>query len=189
MLVLDPVTSYFFKHLEDDGLMHYAESVGMLTPERKSGMLSGSASFSASHSGVLRSQSCEKKSTDGFDTSQVGLYFDTSPVPLRPEPTGLKRSTMDGSARRIPTSHFAPAFPGMMSMKSVHFDLSDNEIQGISFSEVASDCRNDVGYSLSASELFVLDPHRPEMEKQEATHTSKLQTSVGRGHLSAHAPL
>jgi hypothetical protein len=150
MLVLDPLIAYFFKHLEDDGLMHYAESVGMLTPGRKSGMLYGSASFRASYSGVARNQFYHRQSTDGFDSSQVGLYFDSSPTPLRSEPLGL-------TAERIPLRLLTPSFPGMMPMEnsSVHFGLSDNESHGHSISGVETDRKNDVGYTLSASELYV----------------------------------
>ena len=130
MLVLDPLIAYFFKHLEDDGLMHYAESVGMLTPERKSGMMYRSASSDSRESHFYHRQS-----TDGFNTSQVGLYFDSSPIPLRSEPVGLKGSMMDGTTERIPSSLLTPTFPGMMSMehsplkgrKSVHFGLSADE--------------------------------------------------------------
>ncbi len=159
MLVLDPLIAYFFKHLENDELMHYAESVGMLTPERKSGTLYGGASFRDLYSGVFRSQFYNGQSTDGCNSSQVGLYFDSSPVPLRPVPVGLKGPPTDGTAEQT----LAPIFPGLLSMekspskgrKSVHFGLSGNERHGRSISEFEKERENNVGYSLSSSELFV----------------------------------
>ncbi len=159
LLVLDPLIAYFFKHLENDELMHYAESVGMLTPERKSGTLYGRASFRDLYCGVSRSQLHHRRSTDGGNSSQVGLSFDSSPVPLRPEP-GLTGPPIDGTAEQTPSIHLAPIFPGLLSMekspskgrKSVHFGLSGNESHGQSFDR---ERKNDVGYSLSSSELFV----------------------------------
>ena len=163
MLVLDPLIAYFFKHLEDDGLMHYAESVGMLTPERKIGMMHRSASSDSRASYTRESHFYHRQSTDGFNTSQVGLYFDSSPIPLRSEPVGLKGSMTDGNTERIPSSLLTPTFPGMMSMehsplkgrKSVHFGLSEDENLVSTVSGVPMERNNNVGYSLSASELFV----------------------------------
>lgn len=163
MLVLDPLIAYFFKHLENDELMHYAASVGMLPCERKSGTLYGGASFRDLYSGVSRSQFYHGQSTDGCNSSQVGLYFDSSPVPLRPEPIGLKRPPTDGTAEQIPPILLAPIFPGLLSMekspskgrKSVHFGLSGTESHGQPVSEFEKERKNNVGYSLSSSELFV----------------------------------
>merc|ERR1711957_703508 len=43
ILVFDPCCKYFFQHIEEDeGLMHYAENAGLLTPERKRNELFGS---------------------------------------------------------------------------------------------------------------------------------------------------
>ncbi len=146
LLVLDPLTAFFFKHLEDDGLMRCAESVGMLTPERKSGMLYRSGeSFRASSTSVSGNSFYHRKSADGFNTSQVGLYFDSSPVLIRSEPSITKGSMNDGTSDRVPFNLLPPSFPDipmesspLKERKSVHFGLNENGCQELFLSRSTS---------------------------------------------------
>ncbi|KAL7534830.1 hypothetical protein ACHAXR_011306, partial [Thalassiosira sp. AJA248-18] len=141
MLVLDPLKNYFFEHIdEDDLLMNYAESVGMLTPERKSGMLYGSTgSFGA----LSQRHFFHRKNSDAYNTSQVGLTYDASPMSSRYELSSMvstEGSSMDGTERQLLSTPRRTTFSGMpmennsplKKQKSVHFGLfDDNENQSV----------------------------------------------------------
>ncbi len=168
MLVLDPLTAYFFNHLEEDeGLMHYAESVGMLPPERRSGSLgrpSGVHDISpvASTTGGSQRYLFRRQFSAPFNTSSVGLSVDASPHTSRHEllsMTSTEESQTDGSTDMIsielslngatghmPSSLIQPSYSGIpmenspkKNNRSVHFDLFNEEN------------RSSVGYSLSSS--------------------------------------
>ncbi len=87
MLVLDPLTAYFFNHLEGDvGLIHYAESVGMLTPERRSGSLwrpdaaHGVPALASTGAAADPIYFFHRQISYPFNTSSVGLSVDASPI-------------------------------------------------------------------------------------------------------------
>jgi len=163
ILILDPLTRFFFEHIEEDeGLMHYAESVGMLTPERKSGMLYGSAGSLGTSAGGSMGKSHffhHKHSSDAFNTSQVGLSFESSPVSSRSFFLPRMISTdgsMDGIVDRLPSSLLPPSFSGipmenspMKKRKSVHFGLFGNVSQTTQSVAKEEDIDKSVGYSLS----------------------------------------
>ena len=127
MLVLDPISDYLFHHLEeDDGLIRYAESVGMLSPRNNESL--------ATTIGDSRRQFFHKNS-DGFSTSSVnlGLNFDASPFASRNEllnmiPSQTDESTMliEELSHVVPTP--SPSYSGMAMEnspvkrnKTVHF--------------------------------------------------------------------
>lgn len=101
MLALDPMSGYLFHHLqEDDGLMRYAESVGMLTP-RNSELLA--TPVCGSQRQILHK--------DGFSTSSMnlGLNFDASPFASRNELLNMIPSQTDESTMSIEeVSHVVP---------------------------------------------------------------------------------
>jgi hypothetical protein len=106
MLVLDPMSDYLFHHLEeDDGLMRYAESVGMLTPRNSESL--------ATFIGDSQRQFLHKNS-DGFNTSSVnlGLNFDASPFASRHDLNMIPSQT-DESTMSIEVSHVVPTYSGM----------------------------------------------------------------------------
>eukprot|EP00804_Cyclotella_cryptica_P004665 CCRYP_018241-RA/>CCRYP_018241-RA protein AED:0.03 eAED:0.03 QI:1086/1/1/1/1/1/4/195/610 len=75
VVLFDPLKNFLFRHIkEDEGLMHYAESIGILSPERK--LVTGSASDlflgTSGSSKFLR----RFASTTFNNSSQVGLAFD-----------------------------------------------------------------------------------------------------------------
>jgi len=145
--------------------MHIAESVGMLTPERKSGsgMLHGSTGSLGAGSGSSRRHFFRRRSSDAFNTSQVGLAYDASPVSSRYDLQSMvstEGSLTDGM-ERLPSSLHPPSFSGMAMQnsplkkrKSVHFGLFDNGNQSARKEEVDKS----VGYSLSSSELQASTP-------------------------------
>lgn len=106
MLVLDPLSDYLFHHLEeDDGLMRYAESVGMLTPR---------------NSESLATTIGDTKNCDGFNTSSVnlGLNFDASPFASRNEllnmiPSKTDESTMSTEEVSHVVRTQSPSYSGM----------------------------------------------------------------------------
>ena len=111
MLVLDPMSDYLFHHLEeDDGLMRYAESVGMLTPRNSESL---TTTIGDSQRQFLH------KNSDGFNTSSVnlGLNFDASPFASRHDlnmiPSQTDESTMsiEEVSHVVPTS--SPSYSGM----------------------------------------------------------------------------
>ena len=158
MIVLDPLTDYFFQHIEKrEGLMAAAESLGILTPERNSDVIMGSAgSLGGSRRHFFRQDS------DARNTSQVGLSFD-SPVPSRYDIQSMlstEGSVTDDSLDHIPSSLLPPSLLSGMPMqnsssplkkeKSVHFGLFENNE---SDSRREDFIKSDVGYSLSSTEL------------------------------------
>ena len=118
MLVLDPMSDYLFHHLEeDDGLMRYAESVGMLTPRN-------SESLGDSQRQFLH------KNSDGFNTSSVnlGLNFDASPFASRHDLNMIPSQTDESTMSIEEVSHVVPSYSGMAMEnspvkrnKTVHF--------------------------------------------------------------------
>ena len=155
MLVLDPLTAYLFNHLEEDeGLMHYAESVGMLTPERRSGSLgrpSGAHDIStlASSTGGSQRYLFHRQFSTPFNTSSVGLSVDASPHSSRHEllsMTSTEESQTDGSTDMISmeltlkgATRQVPSSLIQKNNRSVHFDLFNEENT------------SSVGYALSSS--------------------------------------
>ena len=145
MLVLDPLTAYFFNHLEEDeGLMHYAESVGMLTPERRSGSLgrpSGAHNISTLTSiGGSQKYLFHRQFSTPFNTSSVGLSVDASPQSSRHEllsMTSTEESQTDGSTEismelngatgQVTSSLIQPSYSGM----AVHFDLNEENSSSV----------------------------------------------------------
>mmetsp|Transcript_25511 Transcript_25511/g.61348 ORF Transcript_25511/g.61348 Transcript_25511/m.61348 type:complete len:886 (-) Transcript_25511:178-2835(-) len=190
MLVLDPMAGFFFKHIEEDeGLMHYAESVGMLTPERKpmsygsAGSL-GAASASSGHRRHLFSPTLHKRDSDAFNTSQVGLFFDASPVSSR-SVLGSMLST-DGSSDGLdrlplPPSLLPPSFSGMPMEnsplkkrdKSVHFGLLSNAHNNPQSASNDETDKISVGYSLSSHELHADEPTTLENTVHNKARTSE----------------
>lgn len=154
MLVLDPLTAYFFNHLDGDvGLIHYAESVGMLTPQRRSGSLCRpSGAHDAPHlasTGVAADPRYlfHRQVSNHFNTSSVGLSVDASPYSSRHEllsMTSTDGSQTDGatdmlSMEELPwkeasrkSDHTQRPYPDIpmknspqKNNRSVHFDLFD----------------------------------------------------------------
>ncbi len=110
-----------FRHIEEDeGIIHYAESVGILTPEIKAGGQSGSFASLVGH-GFLGTSN-----RDVIDTSQsqVGLSLldDDIQSPIVTKSTILRGSSYDNF-------HYEPTIPMGRSpsktRKSVHFGLMD----------------------------------------------------------------
>ena len=107
MLVLDPMSDYLFHHLEeDDGLMRYAESVGMLTPRNSESL--------ATTIGDSQRQFLHKNS-DGFNTSSVnlGLNFDASPFASRHDLNMIPSQTDESTMSIEEVSHVVPSYSGM----------------------------------------------------------------------------
>jgi len=128
MMVLDPVIDFFFQHIEEDkGLMHIAETMGILTPERKSCLFGSTGSLGAGDCSSSTKPSLRRQRSQAFNTSQVGLAYDASPVSSR---YNLASST-DG-IEHLPLPLHPPSFLGLNSPlekhKSVHFGLADNDI-------------------------------------------------------------
>ena len=145
ILVFDPCCEYFFQHIEEDeGLMHYAESAGLLTPERKRNELFGSTN-SLGNSG--KRHLFFRKNSDAYTTSQVGLSYDSSPVSSRYELQSMVStdgSSMDVHEERLPSSLRQSTFADLpvqnfplKKRRSVHFGLfenNDNKDNGIGLS-------------------------------------------------------
>jgi hypothetical protein len=71
IVVIDPMIGFFFQHIkeEDEGFfMQYAESMGIISPERRSGYFSD-ATFGRTGS----KRHFHRVSSDQYNTSQVGL--------------------------------------------------------------------------------------------------------------------
>ena len=127
MLLIDPARNYFFSHVEeDDPLMNYAASVGMLTPERKSAFFG----TEAQEAEEPHRFSLYRSDSDAFSTSQVGLFVDddsvndvmssTSMIPSVVSPTSsLHLPSFAGASRRLTKS-------GGPTTKSVHFGLNND---------------------------------------------------------------
>lgn len=127
MLLIDPARNYFFSHVEeDDPLMNYAASVGMLTPERKSAFFG--TEVEEPRFSLYRSDS------DAFATSQVGLFVDDDSV------NDIVGSTSMISSDVSPTSSLhLPSFAVTSKrliksggppnrQKNVHFGLSEDGV-------------------------------------------------------------
>lgn len=150
MLVIDPLTAFFFEHIDEDvGFMRVAESVGMLTPERKSSTRSGLGGIGGVDRGDSRMHFYKRLSSDAFATSQVGLSYDgDSPVSSHynlQESSLLSTEASTSMDDTVPLQH-SP----LRVRKSVHFGVFDHDephrpgIMGESES---------VGYSLSSHDL------------------------------------
>lgn len=93
VLLFDPLKTFFFRHIkEDEGLMSYAESFGMLSPERRFAGHDNITDFGGMddpNRTFLRRYSSNTMN----DTSQVGLAFDFSPEPSRQDLKSMFSST------------------------------------------------------------------------------------------------
>lgn len=122
MMVLEPMADFFFQHIEEDeGLMHIADTVGMLTPERKSGFFGSTESLEAGSGSFGKHNFFGRQRS----TSNVGLAYDASPI-SRHNQEGLPSPLLfppppflDTSEQHIP----------LKKRKSVHFGLIDNAKQ------------------------------------------------------------
>lgn len=129
---------FLFRHItEDDGIMHYAESVGILTPERKVG--STEAFVFGSKNSYLRRGSAGVYN----NSSQVGLSFDSptsSRYDLKSMVSTEDTTTSVGSGgdllqQEYPISPPSPRHSILIPMhrspsrnrKSVHFGLHTDE--------------------------------------------------------------
>lgn len=187
MLVLDPLVGYFFEHIEEDeGMMKLAESVGMLTPERKRNSLYGSTGSIGAFAGAGGSMRGSRHffhrlNSDGFNTSQIGLSFDApSPTPSRFALSST--SSMEGGplmdAVPLPPSLHQPNFTGMAMEnsplrrreKSVHFGLFDSDGGQGKHTEMVKG--SSVGYSLSTNEL------NPGGEEEDGATTDEMPRST-----------
>ena len=169
MLVFDPAVEYFFEHIQEDeaeGFMQFAQSAGMLTPERKShGLLNGSTE---SLKGSSSKRSFFRGDSDA-SINQVGMNFE-SPMVKRYELSSMllstESSTTDGDImEKMPSNLLPPSFmpsddaatspqlkvrttsSPLKKEKSVHFGIfseSDRELN-----------KSGVGYSLSSHDLHI----------------------------------
>lgn len=169
--------------------MHIAESVGMLTPERKSGMLYGSSATLAIGSASGKGHFFRRLSSEVY-TSQVGLTYDASPPSSR---YNLQESLVSTDASSMDaTEHLPPSLhqPNLAEMpmhhsplkhrKSVHFGLFDNDDRR---STNRDSIDRSVGYSLSSSELN--SPPKPFEEFSKAVRgiDKNVSWSLGPGEL------
>ena len=127
MLLIDPARNYFFSHVEeDDPLMNYAASVGMLTPERKSAFFGTEGESAKAQFSFYRSDS------DALTTSQVGLFVDDDSVNDITNSTSMISSDVSSTS-----SLHLPSFAGTPKrliksggppnrQKSVHFGLNED---------------------------------------------------------------
>jgi len=142
IVVMDPMIGFFFEHIEEedeDFFIHYAESMGMISPERRSGH------FSDASIGLIGSKRhfLHRRRSDSYSTSQVGLsLFDdgiqsmastessgsfTAVIPM--QSPSRKTSELD-SATQPPPPTPGPATPSLQfspsrKNRSVHFGLHD----------------------------------------------------------------
>jgi hypothetical protein len=142
IVVMDPMIGFFFEHIEEedeDFFIHYAESMGMISPERRSGH------FSDASIGLIGSKRhfLHRRRSDSYSTSQVGLsLFDdgiqsmastessgsfTAVIPM--QSPSRKTSELD-SATQPPPPTPEPATPSLQfspsrKNRSVHFGLHD----------------------------------------------------------------
>lgn len=173
IVVMDPMIGFFFEHIEEDEedfFIHYAESMGMISPERRSGHFSD-ASFGRTGS----KRHFHRLSSDPYNTSQVGLsLFDdgiqsmvstessgsfTAVIPMQSpsrKNSGLASATQSPSP--APPGPATPSLQHSPSRKnrSVHFGLHD---ESQSHTNTASsvpallDNRRSGDYSLSYSDI------------------------------------
>ena len=74
IVMVDPMIGFFFKHIkkdEEDFFIHYAESMGMISPERRSGHFSDASFVRLGSAGKQRH--LHRLRSDSYTTSQVGL--------------------------------------------------------------------------------------------------------------------
>lgn len=121
ILVFDPMVGFMFRHIEEDeGIIHYAESVGILTPEIKTGGQSGSFASLVGY-GFLGTSN-----RDAIDASQsqVGLSLLDDDIQ---SPILTKCTTSYGDS--FADFHHEPTIPMGRSpsktRKSVHFGQID----------------------------------------------------------------
>lgn len=97
VLIFDPLKTFFFRHIKEDaGLMHYAESVGMLSPERK--FDHGSTTDLGDLGDHNRTFFRRYSSTTLNNTSQVGLAFDFTPEPSRQDLKSMVSTDVSSSS-------------------------------------------------------------------------------------------
>lgn len=130
-LTFDPLKRFFFCHIDvenDDGVMHFAESVGMLIPERKSRIHLGSA---ASLKKGSKKTFLHRHSSDAFNTSQMGLSYDASPDSSHHDlqsmgSTEVSHESTDHSPFLVPSHpHISMQNSPSKNRKSVHFGLGE----------------------------------------------------------------
>lgn len=209
IVVIDPMIGFFFEHIEEDEedfFIHYAESMGMITPERRSGFFSSSS---------LRSSRMSKRhfhrlSSDPYHTSQVGLsLFDegvqsmastessgsfTPVIPMQSpsrKNSGLVSTTQSPPPPAAPAS--GPATPSLQhspsrNNRSVHFGLHDetqSQSHAASIPTLSSNRKSpDYSLSYSANSLQALDT-----TDNNASHVDELLQEMKlaqRGALNLH---
>ncbi len=84
IVMMDPMIGFFFKHIkedEEDFFIHYAESMGMISPERRSGFFSEASFGRVGSTGTPSKRQFHRPRSDSYSTSQVGLsLFDDSGI-------------------------------------------------------------------------------------------------------------
>ncbi|KAL7549256.1 hypothetical protein ACHAWF_012520 [Thalassiosira exigua] len=175
ILVFDPATSFFFEHIEEDeGLMHMAESLGVLSPERKSTMLYGSTGSLGTRLNGEGMRSFFRRMSSDVLTSQVGLAYDTSPPPsqynLQDSMAPTEVSSSDGT-EPMPPSIYQPELSSiplqsspLRNRKSVHFGLFENNKNQPAMKEPFI---SGLGYPLSSHQL-----HDQSMDKIKSTQAA-----------------
>jgi hypothetical protein len=124
VVVIDPLKKFLFRHIkEDEGLMHYAESIGMLSPERKAA--NGSASDLLLGAGGSRRFLRGFASTTFNNSSQVGLAFDDlSPRTSRQDLhmiTAEESAIFDRITRDSPVKNpLAPSHRGILAHPEIY---------------------------------------------------------------------
>ena len=154
IVVFDPLKSFFFSHIkEDEGIMRYAESVGMLSPQRKFHQSSTADLLDVGD--FNRTFFRRSSSTTMNNTSQVGLAFDFSPEPSRQDLTDML-STDVSSTSDVQTSNSnanvnpqTPTRPGILN------NPVNNEVQPtlIPMSRSPSKNRRSVHFGFLDSDL------------------------------------
>jgi hypothetical protein len=110
ILAFDPLKSFFFRHIkEDEGLMHYAESLGMLSPNRKHDQGSTTSLFGMDDPN--RTFFRRYSSNTMNNTSQVGLAFDFSPEPSRQDLKSMVSTDVSSTSEMKASESFAPLSP------------------------------------------------------------------------------
>lgn len=137
ILFIDPMIGFFFRHIkkEDEGfLIHYAESMGMISPERR-----GSEFFSNARLGSIRHFG--RLHSDTYTTSQVGLslFDDGIQSMVSTESSGsfaiipMQSPSRKNSGLQTQQPPSAPATPSLQNSpsrknRSVQFGLHDETI-------------------------------------------------------------
>ena len=118
LVIFDPLKSFFFSHIkEDEGIMRYAESVGMLSPKIKFNR--DSAVDLLDVRDINRTFFRRSSSTTMNNTSQVGLAFDFSPEPSRQDLTKMFSTDVSSTSDELTSNSNAkfqsPPRPGILN--------------------------------------------------------------------------